>query len=68
MKDTSTFRSARWQKDYNPDLCFMTKNNNRFPLKTNRQVLNDFPLSQHRPSLIKVGIQMSITNSIPKPR
>lgn len=24
-KDKGTFRSGRWQRDYNPDLCFITK-------------------------------------------
>lgn len=68
LKDEGTFRSARWQRDYNPDLCFVTKNTYGFPLKTNRQVLNEFPRSQHRPIHIKKGIQIPITNSIPKPR
>jgi hypothetical protein len=67
LKDVGTFKSARWQKDYNPDLYFVTKNNHGFPVKTNRQVLNDFPRSQHRPVLIKVGTQIPITKPIPKP-
>jgi hypothetical protein len=44
-------RKARWQRDYNPDLCFVTSNNNDEPLQTSRCVLNDFPHSQHRPIL-----------------
>jgi len=68
LKDVGTFRSARWQKDYNPDLCFVTKNNHGLPVRTSRQVLSDFPRSQHRPIFIKVGIQIPITNSILKPR
>jgi len=45
LKDVGTFRSARWQKNYNPDLCFMTRNDHELPLKANKQVLNDFPRS-----------------------
>jgi hypothetical protein len=59
---------GRWQRDYNPDLCFVTSNNNDEPLQTSRCVLNDFPHSQHRPVLITVGIQIPLSDTIQKPR
>jgi hypothetical protein len=67
-KDRKSFHSARWQRDYNPDLCFVTSNNNDEPLRTSRCVLNDFPHSQHRPVLITVGIQIPLSHTIQKPR
>jgi hypothetical protein len=67
-KDRKSFHSARWQRDYNPDLCFVTSNNNDEPLQTSRCVLNDFPHSQHRPVLITVGIQIPLSHTIQKPR
>ncbi|KAL4107168.1 hypothetical protein QTP88_017552 [Uroleucon formosanum] len=67
-KDKGTFRSSRWQKDYNPDLCFVTRDDLRRPLHANRKVLNDFPRSQHRPVMANIGIQIPITKSIQKPR
>src|ERR1700712_1604402 len=38
------------------------------PLKTTRKVLPSFPHSQHRPSLLTIGTEIPIVNSIPKPR
>lgn len=67
-KDKGTFRSGRWQKDYNPDLCFVTRDDLRQSLHANRKVLNDFPRSQHRPVMVNIGIQILITKSIQKPR
>jgi hypothetical protein len=67
-KDNGTFWSGRWQKDYNPDLCFVTRDVFRRPLYANRKVLNDFPRSQHRPVIANIGIQIPITKSIQKPR
>lgn len=67
-KDRKSFRSARWQKDYNPDLCLVTKNNYDEPLENTRVVLNDFPRSQHRPTLVKVGVQIPVTSSLQKSR
>jgi hypothetical protein len=67
-KDKGTFRSGIWQKDFNPDLCFETRDELRRPLYANRKVLNDFSRSQHRPVMTNIGIQIPTTKSILKPR
>ena len=67
-KDKGTFRSARWNKEYTPDLVFVSKNNNGNPLPATREILKAFPHSQHRPIKIKTGIQIPMLNTIPKPR
>jgi len=67
-KNIGTFRSGSWQKDYNPDLCFTTRNDNSQTPPIRRIVLNDFPRSQHRPIIISIGIQIPIVNSVQKPR
>lgn len=67
-KERGTFHSARWRRDYNPDLTFVSTGKNLRPLKSNRIVLNNFPHSQHRPVLITIGLDLPIVNSIQKPR
>lgn len=67
-KDIGTFRFGRLQKDYNPDLCFTTRNDNGQTPPIRRIVLNDFPRSQHRPIINTIGIQIPIVNSVQKPR
>ncbi|XP_072389305.1 uncharacterized protein [Diabrotica undecimpunctata] len=67
-KDQGTFRSAAWKREYNPDLCFVSTNENNQPLATSRTVLPDFPHSQHRPVVIEVGIKIPIITSFPRPR
>lgn len=67
-KEKGTFHSARWDRDYNPDLCFVSKNRHNLPLHCKRRVLSNFPKSQHRPVLVSVGTQIPIVRSIPKPR
>ncbi|CAK1594808.1 unnamed protein product [Parnassius mnemosyne] len=67
-KDSGSFRSARWKRDYNPDLTFTTCDINRTPLQTTRRILSDVPNSQHRPVLVEVGIKIPLTNSMPLPR
>ena len=49
-KDAASFYSSRWNIDTNPDLAFASVGpNSRLP---DRRVLEKFPMSQHRPSLI----------------
>ena len=49
-KDAANFYSGRWSTGTNPDLAFASVGpNSRLP---NRRVLDKFPRSQHRPSLI----------------
>lgn len=67
-KDRGTFKSAAWRQEYNPDLCFVTTNEDRLPLRTSRQVLQDFPHSQHRPVLIEIGTSIPLVYSHPRPR
>jgi len=67
-KSRGTFHSARWNRDYNPDLCFVSKDEEGNPLELHRNVLTDFPHSQHRPVVIEIGIDIHYINSIPKPR
>ena len=67
-KKKGTFKSARWQKEYTPDLAFVTKKANQRPIPTTREILNDFPHSQHRPVLITTGITIPRIQALPKPR
>ena len=49
-KDAASFYFGRWNTDTNPDLAFASVGpNSRLP---DRRVLDKFPRSQHRPSLI----------------
>src|ERR1041384_8662065 len=66
-KQKGSFHSARWKRDYNPDLCWVTSGPN-LPLQASHTVLEDFPHSQHRPALIKVGLQLSSIDSVKKPK
>lgn len=34
LKDLATFKSARWQRGYNPDLCFVSRDAHDRPIKT----------------------------------
>ena len=62
-----TFRSARWQTGSSPDLCLVTtENGNR--LQASNTVLENFPHSGHRPSLIHIGLQIPTIIGIDKPR
>lgn len=67
-KDRGTFKSAAWKQEYNPDLCFVSKNQRSYALPTKRRVLHDFPHSQHRPIIIEIGIQIPLVTTIPRPR
>ena len=49
-KDMATFHSGRWNTGTNPDLAFVSVGpDSRLP---DRRILEKFPRSQHRPSLI----------------
>uniref|UniRef100_H3AF50 Endonuclease/exonuclease/phosphatase domain-containing protein n=1 Tax=Latimeria chalumnae TaxID=7897 RepID=H3AF50_LATCH len=67
-KDRGTFHSSRWKREYNPDLCFLSKDSKGNPIIASRTVLDDFPNSQHRPSIINVGIKVPVITSTPEPR
>lgn len=67
-KDKCTFRSGRWQREYNPDLCFTTKDHKRHTIPISKEVLNDFLHSQHRPIVISIGTQTPIVNSLSRSR
>ena len=67
-KEKGTFHSVRWQKDYSPDLCILTRKSMTDNTTATRTVLDNFPHSQHRPVLIDYGLQIPIVRSISKPR
>ena len=67
-RDKGTFHSARWRRDYTPDLVFVTKDEKGVPLSAQRKVLDNFPRSQHRPATITVGASIPVTRSLPLPR
>lgn len=68
IKDRGTFRSGRWQRDYSPDLSFVSRNELSETDIASRYVLDDFVHSQHRPVLIVYGLKIPLVQSIPKPR
>uniref|UniRef100_H2ZTA1 Endonuclease/exonuclease/phosphatase domain-containing protein n=1 Tax=Latimeria chalumnae TaxID=7897 RepID=H2ZTA1_LATCH len=63
-----TFFSACWQKEYSLDLCFTTSDSKGWPLNCSWKILKNFSHSQHRPSILHMGIEVPIVNSVPKPR
>ena len=68
LNQRGTFCSARWHREYNPDLIFATHDENQHPLPVQREVLPDFPNSQHRPILITIGYNIQTSDSLPLPR
>ena len=59
-KDMATFHSGRWNTGTNPDLAFVSVGpDSRLP---DRRILEKFPRSQHRPSLI---VPPRLTLSVP---
>ena len=65
-KDAASFYSDRWNIGTNPDLAFASVGpNSRLP---NRRVLEKFPRSQHRPSLITLPRFGMAVPSIPVKR
>jgi hypothetical protein len=67
-KDIGTFRFARWQKDYTPNLSMMTQESAEEDITTTRHIISNFPRSQHRPVIIHFGMRIPLMNSVPKPR
>lgn len=67
-KEKGTFHSARWNQDYNPDLCFVSANEEGIPLMVTRSVLNTFPHSQHRPVLLEIGLKIPLLKTVQRPR
>ncbi|KAL4083862.1 hypothetical protein QTP88_029178 [Uroleucon formosanum] len=53
-KQGGTFKSGRWGSITSPDLCFVTTDSSNMPLKANRQILQEFPRSQHLSKWISV--------------
>ena len=48
---------------YNPDLCWIMTDEEGIPPSYTVEILHIFPVSQQRPSLISLGIQLPITNN-----
>lgn len=68
-KQRGSFHSARWKKDTNPDLCFVTTDQGGGPaIQMQRRILTNFPKSQHRPALIETGFKIPQVESLAKPR
>lgn len=67
-KDRASFFSARWQQSYNPDLCFVSRDELDRPMPTTRTVLKAFPRSQHRPIMVEIGTKIKFADSKQKPR
>ena len=67
LKQKRSFHSTRWDREYSPDLCWVTSYNGQ-PPQTSVHVLGDFPHSQHRPIVTHVGLRIPLIRSLPKPR
>jgi hypothetical protein len=65
-KDKGTFQSAKWMKDYSPDLSMITQD----PEDNNytRHISNGFSRNQHHPVSLQHGLRISLTRSVPKHR
>ena len=61
-KQRGMFHSARWQRDYSPDMCWISTTVGRHSLHP--PVLGDFLHSQHRPSVIHIGLQLPIIRGV----
>ena len=51
-----------------PDICCVTCDDEHQPLPTTRTIEPHFPNSQHRPSIITIGLDTPTISSVPKPR
>lgn len=58
-KHGGTFKSERWGLITSPDLCFVTKDSGKIPLKKNRRILQEFPKSQHLPVQVNIGLNVT---------
>ena len=58
-KQKGTFVSARWQREYSPDLCWVSSVCGH-PQPATSPVLGNFPHSQHRPSVIHIGLTLPV--------
>ena len=65
VKQRGTFWLACWEPDFSQDLCWVSSSGGR-PLLAGCQVLDDFPRSQHRPSLVHIGLTLSHTQHVQK--
>lgn len=62
-KQMPSFHSSRWATGSSPYVTFSSSG--QLPLVVREQKMV-FPKSQHQPSLINMGLQISITNSLQK--
>jgi hypothetical protein len=62
------FRSARWRKDYSPDLSIRTQDPKGDDITNTRHNSNGFSKSQHRPLSLHYGLRIPLTRSVPKHR
>ncbi|XP_061716612.1 uncharacterized protein LOC133524543 [Cydia pomonella] len=67
-KTKGSFKSARWNRCYNPDLVFTSKDENSLPVPAKKSILDDFPNSHHRPILLEIGLKIPLVQSYPGPR
>jgi len=67
LKQKGTFVSARWQREYSPDLCWVSSVCGH-PQPATSSVLGNFPHSQHRPSVIHIGLMLPVIHSTNKKR
>ena len=65
-KQASSFCSARWNSNTNPDLAFITRSTQGE--RCRREILSKFPRSQHCPSLISTDCQILPTDTSNRPR
>lgn len=70
-EDRGTLQSVAWEGGghaYNPDLCFISTDNNNQPVATTRKVLLEFPHSQNHPVLIEIGVSIPVIRSFSRSR
>ena len=67
-RDTGTFYSGIWQRKYKPDLVFASLAEHETHTSVTREVLGDFPNSQHRTIVVTTRKNIKYTKTIEKPR